>query len=87
MSVSVGPGITLLIVMPRGPRSRAKALVRPATAALVITYSPPPPKGTDSLLMLYFAGQRLLPAKTRAFVDFVVEAFRKQRLAARFSAV
>jgi hypothetical protein len=54
---------------------------------LVITYSPPPPKGTDSLLMLYFAGQRLLPAKTRAFVDFVVEAFRKQRLAARFSAV
>lgn len=35
---------------------------------------------------LYFAGQRLLPAKTRAFVDFVVESFRAQRLAERFSA-
>jgi hypothetical protein len=30
---------------------------------------------------------RLLPAKTRAFVDFVVEAFARERLAQRFSAV
>jgi DNA-binding transcriptional LysR family regulator len=36
---------------------------------------------------LYFASQKLLPAKTRAFVDFVTEAFRTQGLAARFSAV
>lgn len=36
---------------------------------------------------LYFPGQRLLPAKTRAFVDYVVEAFRKQRLAQRFAAL
>jgi DNA-binding transcriptional LysR family regulator len=35
---------------------------------------------------LYFAGQKLLPAKTRAFVDFVVEHFRQQNLAKRFSA-
>lgn len=35
---------------------------------------------------LYFAGQRLLPAKTRVFIDFVVESFRTQRLAERFSA-
>ena len=38
-------------------------------------------------ISLYFAGQRLLPAKTRAFVDFVMEAFREQRLAERFSAL
>jgi len=38
-------------------------------------------------ISLYFAAQRLLPAKTRVFVDFVVEAFRQQRLAERFSAL
>ena len=27
----------------------------------------------------------MLPAKTRAFVDFVVEAFRRERLAERFA--
>jgi DNA-binding transcriptional LysR family regulator len=32
-------------------------------------------------LSLYFTGQKLLPAKTRAFVDFVMEAFRTQKLA------
>jgi DNA-binding transcriptional LysR family regulator len=37
------------------------------------------------LLSLYFAGHKLLPAKTRAFVDFVTEAFRAQRLAESFS--
>lgn len=37
-------------------------------------------------LSLYFAAQKLLPAKTRAFVDFVVEHFRQERLAKRFSA-
>jgi hypothetical protein len=30
---------------------------------------------------------RLLPAKTRAFVDIVVEAFARERLAQRFSTV
>ncbi|PTL75534.1 LysR family transcriptional regulator [Vitiosangium sp. GDMCC 1.1324] len=38
-------------------------------------------------ISLYFASQKLLPAKTRAFVDFVVDQFRRQRLAKRFSAV
>lgn len=32
-------------------------------------------------LSLYFSSQKLLPAKTRAFVDFVTEAFRAQKLA------
>ena len=36
---------------------------------------------------LYFAAQKLLPAKTRVFVDFVVEHFRQEKLAKRFSAI
>ncbi|SDN67251.1 LysR family transcriptional regulator [Pseudomonas jinjuensis] len=36
---------------------------------------------------LYYAAQKLLPAKTRVFVDFVLERFREQRLEERFSAV
>ncbi len=35
---------------------------------------------------LYFPSQKLLPAKTRAFVDYVTTAFREQGLARRFSA-
>ncbi len=35
---------------------------------------------------LYFTSQKLLPAKTRAFVDHVTTAFREQNLARRFSA-
>ncbi|CAE6722758.1 LysR family transcriptional regulator [Paraburkholderia nemoris] len=31
-------------------------------------------------MSLYFTNQKLLPAKTRAFVDFVIEAFRTQKL-------
>ncbi len=38
-------------------------------------------------ISLYFASQKLLPAKTRVFIDFVTEAFRTQRLAQRFSAL
>ncbi len=38
------------------------------------------------VLSLYFSTQKLLPAKTRAFVDFVVAHFRKHKLAQRFSA-
>ena len=36
-------------------------------------------------ISLYFASRTLLPAKTRAFVDRVTEAFRKQKLAQRFA--
>jgi DNA-binding transcriptional LysR family regulator len=35
-------------------------------------------------ISLYFASQKLLPAKTRAFIDFVTAHFREQRLAERF---
>lgn len=37
-------------------------------------------------ISLYFASQKLLPAKTRAFVDHVTNAFRERSLARRFSA-
>jgi DNA-binding transcriptional LysR family regulator len=37
-------------------------------------------------ISLYFTSQKLMPAKTCAFVDFVTEQFRAQRLAQRFSA-
>lgn len=37
-------------------------------------------------ISLYFASQKLLPAKTRAFVDFITDAFREKDLARRFSA-
>ncbi|MDB5597976.1 MAG: LysR family transcriptional regulator [Xanthobacteraceae bacterium] len=36
-------------------------------------------------LSLYYASRTLLPAKTRVFVDLVVEAFRRDRLAERFA--
>ena len=35
---------------------------------------------------VYFPAQKLLPAKTRAFVDFVADAFTTQKLARRFDA-
>jgi DNA-binding transcriptional LysR family regulator len=35
---------------------------------------------------VYFASKTLLPAKTRVFVDFVAERFKRDRLAERFAA-
>lgn len=37
-------------------------------------------------IMVYFASRRLIPAKTRAFVDFIVAAFSERGYAQRFSA-
>jgi DNA-binding transcriptional LysR family regulator len=36
-------------------------------------------------ISIYFANRTLLPPKTRVFVDFVVEHFRREKLAERFS--
>jgi DNA-binding transcriptional LysR family regulator len=36
-------------------------------------------------ISLYYASRTLLPGKTRAFVDFVADAFKRQRLAERFA--
>jgi DNA-binding transcriptional LysR family regulator len=36
-------------------------------------------------LSLYYASRKLMPAKTRVFVDFVVDAFKNERLDLRFA--
>jgi DNA-binding transcriptional LysR family regulator len=36
-------------------------------------------------ISIYYASRTLLPAKTRVFVDFVVEGFKRDRLAERFA--
>lgn len=36
-------------------------------------------------ISVYFASRTLLPGKTRAFIDWVAEAFKRERLAARFA--
>lgn len=36
-------------------------------------------------ISIYYASRTLLPAKTRVFVDFIAEAFRRDRLAERFA--
>jgi DNA-binding transcriptional LysR family regulator len=36
-------------------------------------------------ISIYYASRTLMPAKTRVFVDYVAEAFRRQRLAERFA--
>lgn len=36
-------------------------------------------------ISIYYANKRLLPLKTRVFIDFVIEAFQRQRLAERFA--
>jgi hypothetical protein len=37
-------------------------------------------------ISLYFASTKLLPAKTRAFVDYVTKSLRSQRTAKRYCA-
>ena len=41
----------------------------------------------DGHISLYFAEHKLMPGKTRAFIDFVVEQFAEQGLAGRFDAL
>ncbi len=36
-------------------------------------------------ISLYYASRTLLPAKTRAFIDYVTEVFHSQKLAERFA--
>jgi DNA-binding transcriptional LysR family regulator len=73
---AMGLGVALISVPDAFPYIAAGALVR------VI----PDWHADVGPISLYFADQKLLPAKTRAFVDFVVARFRTENLAARFSA-
>ncbi|ADJ65371.1 LysR family transcriptional regulator [Herbaspirillum seropedicae] len=71
-----GLGITLVAMPHALPYLEGGTLVRVLPDWYVDT----------GMLSLYFTAARLLPAKTRVFVDFVVEHFRRERLAERFSA-
>jgi DNA-binding transcriptional LysR family regulator len=39
------------------------------------------------VISLYFAAKKLMPAKTRVFVDFIVDRFRSQQLSEKWSAI
>ena len=41
----------------------------------------------DGIISIYYAEHKLLPGKTRAFVDFIIEQFAELGLAQRFSAI
>src|SRR5712671_1111222 len=71
----LGLGVTLLAVPHALPHLERGTLVRLE------------PHGyTDAgPISIYYASRTLVPAKTRVFVDFVVEAFRRDRLAERFA--
>jgi DNA-binding transcriptional LysR family regulator len=71
----LGLGVTLIAVPHALPHLESGALVR----LVPQWYSDAGP------ISIYFATRTLLPAKTRAFVDFVIDAFRRQRLAERFA--
>ena len=71
----LGLGVTLIAVPHALPHLETGALVR----LVPQWYSDAGP------ISIYYATRTLLPAKTRAFVDFVVDVFRRQRLAERFA--
>jgi DNA-binding transcriptional LysR family regulator len=70
-----GLGVTLIAVPHALPHLQRGALVR----LVPQWYADAGP------ISIYYASRTLVPAKTRVFVDFVVEAFRRERLAERFA--
>ena len=71
----LGLGVTLIAVPHALPHLEKGALVR-----LVPRWY-----ADGGPISVYYATRRLLPAKTHVFVDFVAEAFRRDRLAERFA--
>lgn len=71
----LGLGVAMLAVPDVLPQLECGALVRLA----------PRWYADAGAISIYFASRTLLPAKTRAFVDWVAEAFKKQKLAERFA--
>jgi DNA-binding transcriptional LysR family regulator len=71
----LGLGIALMPVPDAYPHIKSGGLVRLL------------PKWYADLgaISLYYSSRTLLPAKTRAFVDFIAEVFRRDRLAERFA--
>ena len=74
-STLLGLGVALIAVPHALPHLESGRLVR----VLPQWYADAGP------ISLYYATRTLLPAKTRVFVEHVVEAFKKQRLAQRFA--
>jgi DNA-binding transcriptional LysR family regulator len=71
----LGLGVTLIAVCHALPHLQRGTLVR----LVPQWYSDGGP------ISVYYASRMLLPAKTRVFVDFVVEAFKREGLAERFA--
>jgi DNA-binding transcriptional LysR family regulator len=71
----LGLGVTLIAVPHALPHLERGALIR----LIPDWYADLGP------ITIYYATRTLLPAKTRVFVDFVVEAFRRDHLAERFA--
>ena len=71
----LGLGVALIAVPHALPHLESGALVR----LVPQWYADAGP------ISIYYASRTLMPAKTRVFVDFVVEAFRRERLAERFA--
>jgi DNA-binding transcriptional LysR family regulator len=71
----LGLGVTLIAVPHALPHLEKRALVR----LVPQWYADAGP------ISIYYPTRTLLPAKTRAFVDFVVDGFRRDRLAVRMS--
>jgi DNA-binding transcriptional LysR family regulator len=74
-AVRLGLGVALVSVPDALPDLESGAIVR------VI----PRWHADAGAFSLYYSGRILLPGKTRAFIDFVADAFKRQRLAERFS--
>ncbi|MDH7799752.1 MULTISPECIES: LysR family transcriptional regulator [unclassified Beijerinckia] len=74
-AATLGLGVTMISVPDALPHLESGALLRLL-----------PGWYTDiGAISLYYSNRTLLPAKTRAFIDFIVDAFREQRLAERFA--
>ena len=74
-AAELGLGVALLAVSDALPYLERGALVRllPRWCADLGSIS------------IYYPGKTLLPGKTRVFIDHVAEAFRRERLAQRFT--
>lgn len=59
--------------------------VLPAVESGALTRLVPRWYSDAGAISIYFASRTLLPAKTRVFVDWVAEAFKRERLAERFA--
>ena len=71
----LGLGVTLNAVCHLLPHLESGALVRLLPDWYI----------DEGPISIYYASRTLLPSKTRVFVDFVADAFRRQRLAERFA--